>query len=607
MSTGVKDLTTGRLNCATRRRNAALAIVRTRDENGNVIKGRNNEKTAIMEAVRQVEEDQQHKWMPLHDAGMFVMMDQVENAVKKFQLDENLGVKTRIRGLMGNLRSGRKVDLRGYTMSSLKELALLGQICRHPNFECEWGFYLDENKRIITHEVMSVGAPAQGSGPGHYNVRKRMSDLGAHYFVDVHNHPGGLTVFSKPGGDISVYQSLHAQLGDAFLGAVVVNTGEYSYARPDRTEIGKMHYTLSERREFTPADLGWDPQFEDEYGYGAPKAPHSFSATNPVVRPKDPLYQYNIVGSTEQELANLSRDYRKALEVSTDEEVVKQIAKIGKYLRTSDNWTTVFFVDYDNEVSAVVDYKDLHKLDKTKLYQLLRSDAARWGGVYINLYVGEGDWYKNAEDIKNSSLGELWASTEKSQKGEGNVEMMWFAGLPQEHKLHANAKKTFDSGSFTEKSKTFFSPAYFTGGDSPNLMHQGLGGEVAERAWNSEDAWQTGLTEGEPPANFANDIERTLETTDQRMSLSAMYSQLFGKDIKGEETPLEKKEGTQNRWRVRGRELGVRTFAQAVLNKLVVKKRVDPQRGGTQDAVNAPCRTASIVHAVARRDGGCRT
>lgn len=486
---------------------------------------------AIQDAIDTIEASD-HEWKPLYKSGVFSELDKVLNAVNRRQFATTPAVERRLRGLFTNLRRGVEVDLRGYKLTSLKELALLGQVFRNPKFEAFTVAYLNENHEIVGHDRIAFGVPAMTGTVTNARIGYQMKRLGARYFMDMHNHPGGVTVFSEEDKRSS---RINADIfEDKYLGSVVINHGEYSETRniENVDKQGKKTYRLQhrERIRLTESELGWNPRHD-------PKPPsktdmkkthnQSWSPLHSVVRPSDPLYQYDI-DTPNGKLVEMSRQIGKERDVSyaLKQEAFqnrRNVARLGKYLQLEQNWTTLFFTNYAHEVMAVMDYKDLHRLTPTQLWNFINTEARKHGGVYVSAYVGEGDWYDTLDDVRKSPWGALMDDSSENQRG---IEHYWFAGLTDaaemDHKalFQTSGRQMFDEHedlSIIEKGKSAYKVPGYQGG-------------VIESQTDSDFGIDTKLTE--PSVERDRLVQEIYSILDQigtfSLDLEDAYTDAFG-------------------------------------------------------------------------------
>ena len=111
-----------------------------------------------MDAINKAVEltyDDNFRWTPLYKPGVFASMDNLFNILQKKQLPYTQHINRRIRGLFTNMRRGVNVGIEGYTIASLKELAIVGQIYRNSYMESNVAVFLDENRQIVaTKRIM---------------------------------------------------------------------------------------------------------------------------------------------------------------------------------------------------------------------------------------------------------------------------------------------------------------------------------------------------------------------------------------------------------------------------------------------------------------------
>ena len=513
--------------------------------------------------IRQIEESD-HEFKPLHRPGLFFELDQIQNAVNQRQFETNTHVERRIRGTFQNMRHGHAIDIRGYTIGSLKELALLGQLFRHPGMEAKRFVYLDKNMQIVGHDFVSMGAPGMTPNLDQNAIRESMDRVGASYFMGLHNHPGGNTDFSP--GDMDNHSNKRNDFGDKYLGDVVVDSGRYSQA----VNMGKQ-MARSQNVPLTAEELGWDPGQGAAY-YTDPTTGES------TIHPNDPMYQYDLE-SPHAPLNDLMQNIAEGgvLNIKNQgADAVRKVVRLGKYLQTEENWTTIFFKGYDNGVRAAVDYKDLHLLSPSKLFDFIRGESVRWGGERVNVYVGEGDWYSTKKEVEQSSWGEI------IQRGSGNpidnvnadkygIELAWFAGL----------KDNTESGIMKDRVQTRMIPMYYTDARIETLT----GGMVRERQIDSEQAATTGLMADTPERKtLIERIRNTIKGGGHIDSVKA-YLELFQGDIAISDSNLKA-------W---ARQNTVQSFIQAIINRHILTRSINPQAAASpQESADEYAELANI-------------
>lgn len=490
-------------------------------------------KGAITDAINAIE-NSDHAWKPLYKQGIFSQLDGIMNAINRRQFASTPAVERRIRGLFYNLRKGLKVDLRGYTISSLKELAILGQVWRHPGLEAHRIVFLDENHQVVGHETVSVGVPGQTVNQKPARVFYHMKRLNAKYFMDMHNHPDGIAEFSD--GDKDAARQIYKIYGNAYLGQVVVNSGEYAVSRVVGSRVQHKN-----RIQFTASDLGWDVGQK-------PSNAATYALDETAIRPADPLYQYDVDTETGK-LLTQHREVQKggrAPAFTQDklnekiDTVLKDMAKLGKYLQTEKNWTTLFFTGYDNEVLAVMDYKDLHLLSAPELYNFIESEARMHGGVHVSAFVGEGDWYQTQQDIMNSPWSEVLSTFGTNVVGLTiGIEHAWFDGLKAEKTSHVIEPRA----------------AVLSMYETPAL--RGISGDIYETRVDSDYGADTELTKpGEKRTEFVRKLIAAMQGSEA--NAHKLYEEATGQTFPKAREPLL--------W----------SFVQAVANAFARTRQIDP-------------------------------
>ena len=540
------------------RRNSAIALVHT-SEAKNV--------PAIAKVGLKRVEESGHEFKPLHKAGMFFELDAMQNAINRRQFATTGHIERRVRGTYAHLRRGHKLDLRGYTISSLKELAVIGQILRHPFIEADRMFYLDENRRIITHETTSVGIPGTTGEIDYSRIRQTMRDVGASYIVDLHNHPMTPSSFSGQSGDKGAYNQLRNEFGSQYLGSDTVNSGEHSTA----INTGKQ-MVYKERIRFTKEELGWDPGVDDVQPYASDPR-----KTN--MRPFDPLYQYDILtplgGLNELSQESGQVNVQKKNQMST-EEALQLVRATGKYLQTEENWTTLMFKGIQYDLISAVDYKDLHLLTPSQLQTLIETEAKRWGAIQVDAFVGKGDWYSSMSDIKNNSpWGDVLRLDQKTSAGYATyprgVQFSWFEGLAE---MEGKKENAYDE---TGVYRADPGREIGMGFGYPKSPYGHPTGRIVESQIDSEVGKKTGLVEHTPKRQGFIDKIVAAITGGTAIDVKRVYRELFD-DYEMSDIPLKS---------MTAKELGIKSFAQAVINRVLLDKKISPNKASPQEAVDA--------------------
>ena len=461
---------------------------------------------AVTEAIQKLEESD-HEWKPLYKSGIISEIDSVQNAINRRQFATTPAVERRTRGIFTNLKRGVPVDLRGYQITSNKELVILGQIFRHPGLERHIVFFLDENFRIVGHETTSIGVPGQAVNPRSFRINYHMKRLNAMYFMHMHNHPGGPAILSDP--DKASARSFLKRYPNAFLGQGVVNSGEYAESVVSGGKIRNRNSI-----ELSEEDLGWDPH----------TTKRGFFRRNNNIRPGDPLYQYDVNSETGK-LLQLSTDIQGSGMGGNN---LNNAAKFAKYLQTEQNWTTIFFKGRNGEILDVMEYKDLHLLDAPVLWSFIESEARSRGGIYVDAFVGEGDWYKTKEDINNSVWGQVLNTTYKNSMGtDAGIQFAWFDGLSEENEYHYEYGKPLLSLQEIEMSGLVPGRLHETVADSDYGIETGLT-EPSEAL----DAFIERIREGIGTAGTVNALktygEMIGEYTDAKASLIVEFVEFVG-------------------------------------------------------------------------------
>ena len=351
---------------------------------------------AINKAVKLTYDDN-FRWTPLYKPGVFASMDNLFNILQKKQLPYTQHINRRIRGLFTNMRRGVNVGIEGYTIASLKELAIVGQIYRNSYMESNVAVFLDENRQIVATKRIHAGTVGQAGDFNISELRTIKSATGAQYIASLHNHPHGNTQESD--GDLAVHARMASTFGTDYLGSAIVDTGEATLlTREYLRKSGDYATRIRSRISLTKEELGWNVDDESYVGSGH--------------RPDDPITR----GRSESELFNVLGDTNMS------------IAKKSNLINTGHNMTTLIFKDLNNEVTNMVDYPDLHLLTSEELWNFIYTQALEFGGYKVDAFIGKGDWYESVDDIEATGWGKVLSA---ERDGSHTLSLAWFDGIKE--------------------------------------------------------------------------------------------------------------------------------------------------------------------------------
>ena len=293
----------------------------------------------------------------------------------------------RLRNLLNNIyRRKVPVDLIGHTLEDAYEAAVLGQAYRDAEIETTRLFYIKDGK-IIGHEGFTLNQSNSTHAPGWAHIATRLDALNADSVVMLHNHPSGKAKFSR--ADRQITNKLADNLGKRYLGHIIVDSG--TYASFWYGEDGRWHY--KNEVQLPSEAVGWDTSSE---------LVGNRRVDDPLYRQTDSEEQRAISGYPDRDdLNSWYYDHISTgttlLELNKDAEMA--IVKLGKVLKVPDNWITFAFMGATNNLSAIVEYRDLQNLTEAELISFIDSETKKWGGSSLHIYIGEGDWYQNGHDI----------------------------------------------------------------------------------------------------------------------------------------------------------------------------------------------------------------
>ena len=177
-------------------------------------------------------------------------------------------VKKRIRGLFFNYEQGKTINFVGKEVHTPEEVAALAQPYRDPLIEKSIIVYLRGN-RVVAHEAWTLNRSTYTLGPPQHIIRTHMNQTGADSFVMLHNHPSGKAMLSQ--GDVTSARFWRQEMGDAFRGSIVIDSGRHARVWYDRNGNESVDVDLQIQ------GLGWGTTAERDPTTG--------------IYPDDPLYK----------------------------------------------------------------------------------------------------------------------------------------------------------------------------------------------------------------------------------------------------------------------------------------------------------------------------
>lgn len=285
---------------------------------------------------------------------------------------ERAGIRTPAVGISKDLATKGRVDLRGYTVNSMADLAMIAQVFRNPRVETLRFFYVKDGK-VVGHEGISSRLPGSSmafpisSGDlesmtvGERRARQqkavddmadRMLRLGADGYYILHNHPSGVSRPSR--ADVQLTRRFQEEL-PGLLGHVVIDSNEYS-------TIGRDGSVATER------------------------LPGKHDA---ILEPYRPHPQLGTVIRNPESLAEL-----------------------GKAMQTPDGYVTiVYFSGSDGHTRAIQEIPEALFVNTKEATNFLRGQARAFGAVSTAAYGQAKDEIVRAarELQKNGSLLDMAA------------------------------------------------------------------------------------------------------------------------------------------------------------------------------------------------------
>ncbi|MEK7112376.1 MAG: hypothetical protein AAB875_03535, partial [Patescibacteria group bacterium] len=145
------------------------------------------------------------------------------------------GVRTLGLAIKRELAQTGRVDLRGQTVVTDADVAVLAQIYRNPGYEVLRGLYTDDAGTVLATEGLTARMP--GAAPAFERdpartfeaVKDRMRRLGATRLWLIHNHESARPIPS--GADITLSADFERAI-PGYRGHIVIDSGEYGFIAP---------------------------------------------------------------------------------------------------------------------------------------------------------------------------------------------------------------------------------------------------------------------------------------------------------------------------------------------------------------------------------------
>ena len=322
-------------------------------------------------------------------------------------------VKKRIRALFFNYEQGKVINFVGKEITHPADAALLAQPYRDPLIEKSIIVYLRDNQ-VVAHEAWTLNRSTYTLGPPTQVIRGHMNQTGADSVVMMHNHPSGKALLSQ--GDVTSARFWREQLGEAYRGSVVINSGRHARVWYDKNGNESVDEDLQIQ------GLGWDTAAERDprtgihpddplYQGATPEAVQQFQQASPWgTRLRDPsenIDQYIQFARWKSEQSGRPvEEILPTVDTYSDEfaewSATQAVIGLGEIRKTPRNWTTLVFTTYSRpaRVIAMVDYQDLHLKSSDEIARFIDSEVEKWGGATAHVMVGPGDWYANIDEVR---------------------------------------------------------------------------------------------------------------------------------------------------------------------------------------------------------------
>lgn len=350
----------------------------------------------------------------------------VKSEIKKRRILTKEDIETRIEEARLAIRQRKDLQLKGQRVYSAREFAVLAQAARDPGVEWTHAFYVSKvvdgdgqfwGYEIKGHETTSLGSGMSTMSLPTDELLAEMHRKGAEGILLMHNHPLAVAEFSgefdKPGtGDRSAFQYRHKELGDAYLGDVVINSGTFAVVvrkeitgklrMPETGALAKVKdighilpgFVEAENVRMTKAELGWDPEWAKD------TEPFKFGAEmwHPYLRRKDPLLQSEGPDEGHSDVWGTGADYTPR-HTRVIKNILLNLVDFGRRFKVNRNWVVLGMVSAYGRMNGVVhlNMDEFMRLTGEEQITKLREEGVDWGADQMHIFVGKGDWYKSQQ------------------------------------------------------------------------------------------------------------------------------------------------------------------------------------------------------------------
>jgi hypothetical protein len=194
---------------------------------------------------------------------------------------EGAGIHTLGVAINAEMVNTGRVELKGQTVKSARDVAVMAQIFRDPRYETLRLIYLKGNQ-VVGHEGVSSRMPGFSAAfigdpkTAIKQIRERMTRLEADGYYLLHNHPSGEVTPSD--NDAELTQRFHEEV-KGFKGHVIIDSGKYAVMRSPSANARYIEMDV-ETKPLPDTPIGWiDPLL-------TPAMPHPDLGT-PIKSPVD--------------------------------------------------------------------------------------------------------------------------------------------------------------------------------------------------------------------------------------------------------------------------------------------------------------------------------
>ena len=330
-------------------------------------------------------------------------------------------IESRVDVLRVKFDENKPFNIKGYEFKSERELATIMQAARKVGREDLHLFYLiqDANGQftVVGHETTHLNSPSHTRERNAPDVFAQVTKLQNRwntrvYIMDLHNHPGAPAQFSQ--GDLNSYEYFDNFFGTTYLGSLVIDSGEFGAHM--RNPLTGLFETIENQR-LTADELGWDPEWHKAPPWSDPLPdaawldpesvglqPHTSGSPEWAPRTHDPQFPMGEAGSRGEQLAKEFADTPTGSQplpaIHTDNNLRylrRHILNFGKQLQIDFNWVVFAVSNSQGRLNAIVQMKDLHRLEPSVRARYVRDRLQPFGGIAY-VYVGKGDWFRRTAD-----------------------------------------------------------------------------------------------------------------------------------------------------------------------------------------------------------------